>query len=290
MIRIAAAPVDAIRRARERARRAVLRRRLEAAAWGTQSQGPVTLEEQDVARVIEEVTAQMAVDSAALRRLVAVLMNSGAVDRAIERLAWTGVHHRVGAVRTIGALRLHDAVGRVAPLLAARERPVSDAAARALGRIGGAQSASALLRAIRHGRGSRRFVAELARAAPDLFVESALSGSPRGARSSLALAAGLRRRRTATTHLMSLVQMGTQRERVIGCRALGWIGAATAIPLITQALDDRDWKLRVSAAKALGALGADSARTPLRYMFADRNPHVREAARRALRRIESHGP
>ena len=290
MIRIAAAPVDAIRRARDRARRASLRRRIEAAAWGKDERAPVTLQEPDVARAIEEATVAMAVDSPALRRLIAVLMNSGAVDGTVERLASATVQDRVGAVRTIGALRLHDAVPRVAPLLAARERPVSNAAARALGRIGGAQCASALLRAIHHGRASRRFVAELARAAPDLFVESALREAERpGVRSALALAAGLRRRRTATTYLISLVQRGTRRERVVGCRALGWIGASTAIPLITDALDDRDWRLRVSAAKALGALRAQSARTSLRYMFADRNPRVREAARLALRRIESHG-
>jgi HEAT repeat protein len=290
VIRIASAPVAAIRRARDRAYRAALRRRLEAAAWGKGQQAPVTLEEPGVAGVIEEVTAGMAVDSAALRRLVAVLMNSGAIDGAIERLGSTEVHQRVGAARTLGALRLHDAVGRVASLLSARERPVSVAAARALGRIGGAQSANALLRAMHHGRVSRRFVAELARAAPDLFVESALAESLRpGVRSALALAAGLRGRRTATTQLMSLVQQGSRRERVISCRALGWLGASSAIPLITEALTERDWKLRVSAAKALGALGAHSARAQLRYLFADRNPRVREAARLALRRIEAHG-
>jgi len=290
LIGIASAPVAALRRARDRANRAALRRRLEAAAWGKDAEAPVVLEGPFVAGVLEEVTAGMAVDSAALRRLVAVLMNSGAIDGAIERLGSAGVQHRVGAARTIGALRLHDAVSRVAPLLSARERPVSDAAARALGRIGGAQSANALLRAIHHGRVSRRFVAELARSAPDLFVESALAASFRpGVRSALALAAGLRRRRTASTHLISLVQRGSSRERVIGCRALGWIGASTAIPVITAALNERDWKLRVSAAKALGALGAQSARPQLRYLFADRNPRVREAARRALRRIEAHG-
>jgi HEAT repeat protein len=282
--------VAALRRAQERANRAALRRRLEAAAWGKEPQGPVTLEEPYVAAVIEEVTAGMAVDSAALRRLVAVLMNSGAIDGAIERLGSAGEHHRVGAARTVGALRLHDAVGRVAPLLSARERSVSNAAARALGRIGGAQSARALLRAIHQGRVNRRFVAELARSSPDLFVESALAESFRpGVRSALALAAGLRRRRTATTHLITFVQRGSRRERVISCRALGWIGASTAIPVIVAALNERDWKLRVSAAKALGALGAQSARPQLRYLYADRDPRVREAARLALRRIEAHG-
>jgi HEAT repeat protein len=273
-------------------RRASVRRQLEAVAWGRTSQTSVTLEEPrvDVAGVIEQITSGLPVDSASQRRLVAVLMNSGAVDGQIERLEAIGISQRIAAVRAIGALRLYDAVWRVAPLLAARERPVADAAARALGRIGGVQSAMALLLAI-HRRGvNRRLVAELARAAPDLFVENALSeGSKPGARPALALAAGLRRRRTASAHLLVLVRRGSRRERVISCRALGWIGDATSIPVITEALADPDWKLRMSAAKALGALRARSARQELRYLYADRNSRVREAARLALRRIEGNG-
>ena len=104
-------------------------------------------------------------------------------------------------------------------------------------------------------------------------------------------AAGLRRRRTATSSLIALVQRGSRRERVVGCRALGWIGATIAIPLIATRLDDPDWKVRMSAAKALGALRATSAAPELRLVLADRNPRVRQSALLALRRIEraAHG-
>jgi HEAT repeat protein len=232
----------------------------------------------------------MAVDSRPLRRLVAVLMNSGAVDAAVERFDAKSIHQRVGAVRAIGAIRLYEAVGRVAPLLASKDRPVFNAAARALGRIGGTHSASALLFAIHRRGANRRLVSELARSAPDLFIESALTEPARpGVRSALVLAAGLRRRRTAISQLIALVQAGSRRERVVSCRALGWIGAMTAVPVIADALGDRDWKIRMSAAKALGALRAPAATRDLRYLIADRNPRVREAARLALRRIEANG-
>jgi HEAT repeat protein len=288
---IVGAPISAVLRVRDGVIRRRVRRRLMAAAWGNGSRTSVTLLEPGVGRVIEDVTAGMALDSWPLRRLVAVLMNSGSIDAAVERLDAKFIPHRVGAARTIGALRLHDAVGRVAPLLAAKERVVVDAAARALGRIGGAQSADAILFAIHRRGASRRFVAELARSAPDMFLESALGEPFRpSVRAAVALAAGLRRRRTATSHLIALVHRGSRRERVVSCRALGWIGATTAIEAVTSALDDRDWKVRMSAAKALGALRAHAAARELHELVvADRNPRVREAARLALRRMEAHG-
>ena len=78
---------------------------------------------------------------------------------------------------------------------------------------------------------------------------------------------------------------GSRRERVISCRALGWIGSGTAVPTITRALGDRDWKIRLSAAKALGALRAQSAQSELTYLRIDRNASVRKAAEQALYRL-----
>jgi HEAT repeat protein len=289
VIRAVAAPVAAIQRARDRARHAAVRRRLEAVASGKTPEALVTFDEPgvDVARVLEEITVHLQPDSIEMQRLIVSLVNSGSVDRMIDGLEAKSVLQRAAGVRAIGALRIYEAVSNVAPLLASKERPISDAAARALGRIGGDHGASALLLAIQRRGLNRRLVAELARAAPDLFVEVALTASLKpGARPALALAAGLRRRRTATAQLTALVKRGSRRERVISCRALGWIGAGTAIPVITEALSDRDWKLRVSAAKALGALHAHASRHEIRYLLADRNPRVRAAARHALRRIE----
>ena len=119
-----------------------------------------------MAGVIEELTLGLKADSLPLERLVVALTNSGAVDRMVEGLEAKSAHHRAAGARAIGALLIYEAVPSVAPLLAARERPVSDAAARALGRIGGAHSAGALLFALQRRGISRRLVAELARGAP----------------------------------------------------------------------------------------------------------------------------
>ena len=82
--------------------------------------------------------------------------------------------------------------------------------------------------------------------------------------------------------MIGLLEHGSRRERVIACRALGWIGSGTAVPIIKGALVDRDWKIRMSAAKALGALHAQDAKDDLKYLQIDRNARVRKAATQAL--------
>lgn len=281
-------PAAMFQRARDGVRRAALRRRLESVAAGKADDVSIDFDESglDPSTVIEEVARRLSPDGAEMERLVIHLVNGGAVDRMIERLESRHVQHRANAARAIGALRMYDAVSSIAPLLAASERSVFEASARALGMIGGAQSASALLWALQRRGTNRRLVAELARCAPDQFVETALAQPVKQSmRPALALAAGLRRRRTSTLELMRLVQRGSRRERVISCRALGWIGAVNAAPVITEALSDRDWKIRMSAAKALGALRSESASRELHYLDSDRNERVRKAAHRALQRI-----
>jgi HEAT repeat protein len=283
------APANALERARANVRRAGLRRQLEAVARAKITHASVAYEDALVepTAVIEDVARQLAPDGLPLQRLVAALVNSGTVDDMIDDLDSGTVQRRAAAARAFGALRMYDVVPWVTPLLTARERTVHDAAARVLGMIGGARSATALLGAIQRQGMNRRLVSELARSAPDQFIEPALS-QPRksGTRPALALASGLRRRRTAVHVLSSLVSTGTRRERAISCRALGWIGAEGAVPVVAQALNDRDWRIRVSAAKALGALRAEGLSDRLRELeLVDRNPRVRASARNALRRI-----
>jgi HEAT repeat protein len=284
-------PLSALQRARARVRRAALRRRLEAVAEGKSDDATLPRDDAlDADSVLAAVASGLDPDGAPMQRLIACLVNAGAIDQIVDSLESASPHQRVAAIRALGAVRMYEAVSWVAPLLAAPERPVRDAAARMLGQVGGAQSASALLGAIYRGGFRRRLVLELARSAPDHFVESAMSQPfRRAARPALALASGLRRRRTAAGPLMTLVSRGSRRERLIGCRALGWIGAASAAPVIAEALNDRDWKIRMSAAKALGRLRADGARAELLHLEADRNPRVRLAASAALRRIGAGG-
>lgn len=282
-----APPLAAFHRARIGLRRTALRRQLQAVAAGKSKQISIDLEDNGAAAIVEEVTAGLGSDSFALDLLVVAFKDSKAADAVVERMSSRSVRDRVTSARIAGALRIYETVPWLRPLLVAQDPSVADAAARALGKIGGSSSASALLFAIRRRGPNRRLISELARGAPDLFVESALDERQKPTvRPALAVAAGLRRRHTAISHLAVLVQRGSRRERVISCRALGWIGAATTIPLIRDALEDRDWKTRLSAAKALGALRASSCRRELEHLHEDRNPRVRTAAKQALYLID----
>lgn len=289
-----ASPASVIRHARHAVRRNALRRDLQAVAAAKASTFHMDVDQgvADAAEIVEELTHGQPVGSTTVRRLVVAFKNSGHADGVVERLGAKSPQQRARSARLVGALEMYEAVPWVAGLLESRDRTVADAAARALGRIRGAASASALVGAIQRRGLHRRLVAELARSAPDLFIESALGEPQRpSVRPALAMAAGLRRRRAAVGPLVDLLARGTRRERVIACRALGWIGSGSAAPELIAVLQDADWKTRMSAAKALGALRASSARDQLRFLEIDRNPRVRVAARQALRRIggRSHG-
>ncbi|HET7421847.1 MAG TPA: HEAT repeat domain-containing protein [Candidatus Dormibacteraeota bacterium] len=282
-------PVDAIQRARIAVRKVAIRHQLQAVAAGKSEQVPrdSCQPAYEAAEDVEAITKGLLEDSEPVQLLQVAFKNSRVADDLVDQLTAKGVHERASGARLVGALRLNEAVAWLVPLLNARDASVAGAAARALGRIGGVTCANALLTAIQRRGLNRRLVAELARGAPDQFVETALAETQRpGVRPALAIAAGLRRRRTATSALIALLERGSRKERVISCRALGWIGAATAVPVIEDALTDRDWKIRMSAAKALGALRAPSSRRALEDLHADRNPRVRRAGQQALRRLK----
>jgi HEAT repeat protein len=285
-------PLAAILRARSSVRRSALRHQLQAIAAGKSTHTALDLDDAglDAAGVVEEFAAGLEPQSFEMQLLLVAFRDSSAADAVVERMSAKSVRDRVNAARIAGALRMYDTTRWLSQLLSARDPSVADAAARALGKIGGARSATALLTAIQRRGVNRRLVCELARCAPDLFIEVALAEPPKpGVRPALAIAAGLRRRHTAMGQLISMLQHGSRREKVISCRALGWIGAGPAIPIIRDALNDRDWKVRMSAAKALGSLHAVSCRREVEFLvMIDRNPRVRQAARQALYRID-HG-
>jgi len=59
-----------------------------------------------------------------------------------------------------------------------------------------------------------------------------------------------------------------------------------AIPLLLQALDSADERVRAEAALVLGALRAEIAREKLASLLKDSSPQVRDAAKQALARLE----
>ena len=282
------APPGRMEQARAGMRRAALKRQVEAVAAGSGDRLPIDLEDGsfDVATVVAEVAWPLQPQSASLTRLVVALHRSGVADAVVAGLAEDDPLQLERCCRILGALRLEPAVPWLAPLLRSEHVAVSDRAARALGRIGGIRSAEALLAATRRAGTRRTLVVALARAAPDLFIETVLSSRRRpGLLGAAALAAGLRRRHTAVGPLLALLDSGTRRHRAISCRALGWMRAGTAIPALTSALSDPDWRVRMAAAKALGELHAQAQFKELDLLLTDRDPRVRKAAKQSLLRL-----
>jgi len=240
----------------------------------------------DVPGLLLEETRELGPGSPVLVRIVRALEHSGGAAAVVDGLFAPEPFRRERSARLAGAIRSERLVPWLAPLLSARELSVRQAAARALGRIGGARAADALLASIQRRGPSPRLVIELARAAPDLYLESCLKSHRRlVTRHAVAIAAGLRRRHTAVTPLLGLLRAGSKRERVAACRALGWIAEGSSTRALAAALDDREWRVRASAAKALLELAEPSVAESLQGCLADRQPAVRRAASRALRRM-----
>lgn len=205
--------------------------------------------------LIWEFCERLPLGSPRLQRLAASLRASRSTDDLVKRLGGGHRDTQLRNLRILGALRLENALPWMAPLLASPDPLVRSAAARTIGRIGGRDAAQALLLNMHRRGATRTAISQLAVGAPDQFLESELR-HPRypAVRWAAAAAAGLRRRRSAVGPLVGLLESGNRRERAVSCRALGWIGAAAAIPAVAAALQDRDPRVRASAMRSLAAL------------------------------------
>lgn len=242
--------------------------------------------EVDVAAFLIRAATPLEPDSLPFRRLAAAFNRAGHVDTVIDGLSSRDPILRARCLRVAGAMRMEPLVTWIAPLLWSGEPTVRSSAARALGRIGGARSADALLAAIQRLGPRPMFIVALARAAPDLYLESVLrSPQQKNAHTAAAMAAGIRRRRTATFPLMAQLAGGSRRMRVVCSRALGWIGAPVGVEALNTALTDRDWRVRMSAAKALGSISTHQPGALLHMCLTDRNLRVQRGARDAIRRL-----
>ena len=270
-----------------------LARSVRAVASGTATTLLVDLGDADLdsGSVFLEVTRSLPAGSATLARLVEALRSSGTVDRLMDGLAHHDSRRRQRCARLAGALRLDAAVPWLGMQLNASEPPVRRAAARALGRVGGARSADLLVGALRTRRlPASRLVIELSRAAPDLYVESCMRSPQNSAvRAQLAAALGLRGRRSAIETLRSLALEGTERERATACRSLGLIANPEPGVEFRSALAHRSWRVRKVAARALGEIGDRSWLPELQETLYDPHVSTRYAAARALRLVKTGG-
>jgi len=268
-------------------RRALVRRHLNAVAAGKSDRLKIDLHDGDVnsSALLVELMAPLDPESAPFRQIVSAIKRSGVADAVTDGLGSRESIVRARSARIAGALRMEQVVPWLTPLLWSRAPAVRDSAARALAKIGGVRSSDALLMAIQRIGPRPTLIVALARAAPDLYLEAVLGGSQlRASHPAVAIAAGLRGRRTAVAALILQLRSGSRRARKASSRALGWLGAGAGVSELTLALEHRDWWVRMSAAKALGSIPTYRPGPQLRACLADRNPRVRRSAQDAIRR------
>jgi HEAT repeat protein len=202
-------------------------------------------------------------------------------DELVDGLGDRDSSVRAASARECGSRGLERAVPLLSERLLDPDRRVRAAAAGALGRIGGARSAEALLRALRSGRlEAGRLARELARSAPDFFVEAALTRPEnQQIRAALALTAGLRGRSSAVVEQLTALLEGDPAERAAACHALGALHHTPAVPFLMDALFDPSPRVRHAAAVGLTRLGA---REPTRPAKGEDVPRRRQSARSHL--------
>jgi HEAT repeat protein len=269
-------------------RKTMMRRQIRSVVAGNSTVLNLDLSDReiDAAALLAEEAAPLDVDSPAFMRVAASMNNAGLADAVIDGLSSSDPILRHRCLRVAGTMRMEALVTWIGPLLWAPEPGVRSAAARALGRIGGSRSADALLVAIQRLGSKPMFVIALARAAPDLYLETILrSQQKRPVHPAVAMAAGIRRRRTAIFALMAQLAGGSRRMRAVCGRALGWIDAPVSIQALNTALSDPEWRVRLSAVKALGRTSTYMPGAPLRMCLTDPNAKVLRAANDVRRRL-----
>jgi HEAT repeat protein len=209
---------------------------------------------QETLAALRRLTFEMRRDTASRLRFAGRMLAQDSGAAVFDALADNDPKIRRAAAEVCGLLALEVAVPSLGVLLFDRDRDVRLAGTWALGRIGGHRASDFLVRALRSRRlPIYRLVVSLAQAAPNLYLESALSDpEERDNRPWLVIALGLRRRASTPRLLMGLLDSEDPRTRAAACRALSWLG------------DSRD---------ATALLG----------MLADPDPSVREAATLSLR-------
>lgn len=173
----------------------------------------------------------------------------------VEGLAARDPKVRASSAIQCGRPDLEVAVPLLGERLLDADREVRQAAATALGRIGGGRSSDVLLSALRAGRlPAGRLVRELARSAPDFYLELALvTPENHVVRPALAVAAGLRGRATAIDALLPLLH-GTEAERATAAHALGGLGDVRVVPLLEDKMNDSSPAVQAVAERALARL------------------------------------
>ncbi len=245
----------------ERHRAALLRRFTSVLDEGGEPLEIDPVKDEEAIVLLARMTRQLRLGSPPHRRLLKACEDGGTVTAAMDALGSADPAIRRRGALLCGALHIEHALPWLELLIVDRNVAVRLAAAGAAGRIGGVRASDSLLRAV-HARRlpQARAAVELSRAAPDLYVEERLRDTAHAAAGPvLAMAAGLRRRRSSLEPLLDGLQAAKRRERALRCRALGRLQDPAAAPtLLRMARHDTSPQVRQAALRALHDLRVET--------------------------------
>ena len=226
------------------------------------------------------------------RALVSVFLRRGVARRALGNLHSRSRVRRAKAAQVLGDLELRRAVPELCRLLTDRHLEVRVVAVRALGRIGDPAAAWRLIAALDRSDQIPSLLAThtLVQLGPEAEVTlSAALDHPQARVRAVCLDALGLLGAAGSVHRIArvLTEDGTLDVRVAAAANLGKLGTRAGLEPLTAVLTPatRPTALRTAAAKALGDLGAPSAVPALAALLDDEQFWVAHEAAHALRRL-----
>ncbi|UVE94640.1 HEAT repeat domain-containing protein [Dietzia sp. B32] len=252
------------------------------------------------ARVVDRAVLDLLgkVRGGAVTALVDILDGHGTVDGALRGVRSLSATTRARSAQVLGATRRPEHAAPLAGLLRDRDRAVRSTAVRALGVLGDATYADAVLRAVREDGGISgvpSYVAADALLAMGDDVREAvrrgLDDPDPGVRYVAATVAARGGMASLLPRLLHLFRTDRdERVRAAAARTLGMIGDARVIDDLGRALGAHEpAAVRLATATALGELGAPAAIPPLRTVLADPDRRLAEVAAGALASLGRRG-
>jgi len=232
-------------------------------------------------------------DPAQRQRILGWLERQGQIQRWIAQLRARSPWRRAHAAELLGIVRVSYSIE---PLVARLHDPVFDVrmrAARALGRLGGRQARTALVRALSDdNRWSVIRITDLLRHMGGDVVHELIADFDqlgRAARLAVVDLVSQLGDSSTTAFLAGLLEDLDRDIRARAAAALGRVGDGGGIAALRLALYDSEWPVRAMAAKALGELGAAPVVPQLCDALADDEWWVRANAAQALTRLGPKG-
>jgi HEAT repeat protein len=226
--------------------------------------------------------------------LVAVLTRRGRIERARRGLRDRGVGTRARAAELLGAARDgHSGPLLVGVLTRDRDRRVRIVAARALGRVGGAEAVSPLFTGLADGLPAgtvAHAILQIGSPAEAALRGELVDGSPAGRALAAQLLGLLGAVGSVDALAGALAVDPVPSVRVDAAVALGRIGAAPGVVALVDALAaDRTPDERVAAAEALGRMSATDAAGALAPLVTEADVRLARAAARSLAGLGENG-